>query len=249
MPFRILQPSFQSLYVETLVNGHPIGKATAFVGQANLGKAFLITNRHVVTGRNQDTGTPLHSGCGIPDTLRVHHNAHELGTFIQVDIPLLAGGPLWIEHPSLGEKADIVALAINEVPTIKLYPYFVKRDADGRLEPAHRVNVVGFPFGEKTAQSFAVWSTGFVASEPDIDHGGRPIFLIDCRTREGQSGSPVITSRLSQGYLSYDDGSTVGEFSPELLGVYSGRINPESDLGIVWKASAVVDLLIYASSI
>ena len=93
-----------------------------------------------------------------------------------------------------------------------------------------------------------MWSTGFVASEPDIDHGGRPIFLIDCRTREGQSGSPVIISRSSEGYLSYEDGSTVGEFIPQLLGVYSGRINPESDLGIVWKARAVVDLLIYAST-
>ena len=114
MPFRILQPSFQSLYVEMLANGHVISNATAFVGQANLGKAFLITNRHVVTGRHQDIGKPLHSGCGIPDTLRVHHNALELGVFIPVDIPLLAEEPLWIEHPLLGEKADIVALAKTE---------------------------------------------------------------------------------------------------------------------------------------
>lgn len=28
-----------------------------------------------------------------------------------------------------------------------------------------------------------------------------------------------------------------------LLGVYSGRINDQSDLGIVWKAKAVVDIL------
>lgn len=42
-----------------------------------------------------------------------------------------------------------------------------------------------------------------------------------------------------------DDGNTV--LSPEarerFLGIYSGRINPESDLGIVWKASAVAEIV------
>ena len=27
------------------------------------------------------------------------------------------------------------------------------------------------------------------------------------------------------------------------LGIYSGRINPESDLGIVWKARAIAELV------
>ena len=41
------------------------------------------------------------------------------------------------------------------------------------------------------------------------------------------------------------DGSSVTFQKPvfRFLGIYSGRINLESDLGIVWKASAIAELL------
>lgn len=249
MAYRVLQPSLQSLFVEVIANGHLIGSATAFVCRAPFGTDHLITNRHVVTGRNQETGVPLHCACAIPDTLRVYHNGPELGQFVPVEVPLLeTDTPLWTEHPSLGDQADLVALRIRSDERIRLYPYLVRHDAHLRIEPADRVSVVGFPFGERTAPSFAIWATGFVASEPDINHGGRPIFLIDCRTRKGQSGSPVILGRSNHGNLTHDDGSTTGHLLPELLGVYSGRINAESDLGIVWKASAIADLLLSATA-
>lgn len=247
--FRILQPSLQSLFVEVMANGYLISSATAFVCRAPVGTDHLITNRHVVTGRNQETGEPLHSTCAIPDTLRIYHNGPEFGQVVPIEVPLLeTDTPLWTEHPSLGDKADLVALRIRSDERIRLYPHRVRHDTHLRIEPADRVSVVGFPFGERTAPSFAVWATGFVASEPDIDHGGRPVFLIDCRTRRGQSGSPVILGRSSHGYLTYDDGSTMGQLIPQLLGVYSGRINAESDLGIVWKASAIADLLLSATA-
>lgn len=91
---------------------------------------------------------------------------------------------------------------------------------------------------------FGVWATGFLASEPDIDFNNLPIQLIDCRSRQGQSGSPVIAYR-SGGGVALKDGST-GMFSgpvERFIGIYSGRINAESDLGIVWKASAICDLI------
>jgi hypothetical protein len=42
-----------------------------------------------------------------------------------------------------------------------------------------------------------------------------------------------------------EDGSTAmfAGAVTKFLGVYSGRINAESDLGIVWKAQVVADLL------
>jgi hypothetical protein len=42
-----------------------------------------------------------------------------------------------------------------------------------------------------------------------------------------------------------EDGGTNMFAGPvwRFIGVYSGRINPESDLGIVWKASALADLI------
>ena len=42
-----------------------------------------------------------------------------------------------------------------------------------------------------------------------------------------------------------EDGSAAGgpEIRSRFLGVYSGRINAESDIGVVWKASAIAELL------
>ena len=90
----------------------------------------------------------------------------------------------------------------------------------------------------------AILATGFVASEIDFDQGGLPIFFIDCRARPGQSGSAVIAHR-NGGAVAMADGSTAlinGEMTA-LLGIYSGRVNEQSDLGIVWKSRAIKELV------
>lgn len=249
MSFRISQPSFQSLLVEIQVNGMLLSTATGVVVSTSSAKPFLITNRHVVTGRHQETDQLLSSTGAVPDLLRVSHNVvGALGSFEWVDVPLYDDGlPRWIEHPTLGAKADIVALPICASTTIVLYPYRAGYETDFSIEPSDRVSVVGFPFGEKTGQSFAVWATGFVASEPEIDHGGRPVFLVDCRARQGQSGSPVIFYRNGGGKFEHENGVQVVAPVLTFLGVYSGRINAESDLGTVWKSYAIAELVDHAS--
>jgi len=232
-----------------LANGLSISRGTAFVATSAAGKHFLLTNRHNVTGRHQETGALLSSKCAIPDTLRVWHNSSlGLGQFVPIDVPLLIDDkPTWIEHPVLGEAADFVAMPVIASPAIHLYPYTTSYLAHMNITPAQPISVVGFPFGERTGASFAVWATGFVATEPEMNHGGRPVFLIDCRSRQGQSGSPVIKHH-SQGTLLPDgDGNAIHSSVDWLLGIYSGRINPESDLGVVWKTYAIAELIDSAS--
>jgi hypothetical protein len=110
--------------------------------------------------------------------------------------------------------------------------------------PSEVVSVVGFPFGITGGGMFGVWATGFVATEPDIDHENLPVVLIDCRSRPGQSGSPVIAHR-SGGSVTMASGTTRIGGGPvtRLLGMYSGRIHPESDLGTVWKVRALHELV------
>jgi len=250
MSFRISQPSFQSLYIEAKTNGQTISRATAFVASSSTGANFLITNRHNVTGRHQETQQPLcKTTAGIPDALHVWHNSCVgLGEFKCLEVPLFDGiKPVWVEHPVLGPSADFVAIPIANCDGIKLYPYRPEYLVHMEIEPASRVSVVGFPFGERTGASFAIWATGFVASEPEINHGKRPVFLIDCRSRRGQSGSPVILYHNGGGLFTHENGAEVVTPVCRLLGIYSGRINEESDLGIVWKAYAIAELLDYAS--
>jgi V8-like Glu-specific endopeptidase len=251
MPFRVSRPSTQSLFVETCFGDQRLSTATAFVVRAINGENFLVTNRHVVTGRHQDNEVPLSATCAIPDRLIVHHNSrHALGEYHEV-VQMLEdhdGRALWIEHPSLRQDADFVAFRITPGSNTVMYPYEVQSSSHMEIEPAQTVSVVGFPFGERTGRSFAVWATGFVASEPEINQGGRPVFLIDCRSRGGQSGSPVIIQRNDGGATQDEMNNTAYEPTFTLLGIYSGRINTESDIGVVWKSYALAELLMYAVS-
>jgi hypothetical protein len=83
-----------------------------------------------------------------------------------------------------------------------------------------------------------------MASESFVNFRDLPVFLVDCRTRQGQSGSAVIAYR-SGGMVAMEDGSSAAFNGPvtKFLGIYSGRINSESDLGIVWKSSAILELV------
>ncbi len=109
---------------------------------------------------------------------------------------------------------------------------------------ARGLSIVGFPFGITGGGGLGIWVQGSVATEPTLDFNGLPCFLIDSRTRPGQSGSPVI-AYAAGGAVSMADGSTEIHGGPveEFLGAYSGRINDQSDLGFVWKSAAVQEIV------
>lgn len=89
-----------------------------------------------------------------------------------------------------------------------------------------------------------IWSRGTIATEPEIDYEGMPLFLIDSRTRPGQSGSPVLLYSAG-GMVPMQDGSSAmfGGAVTRLIGIYSGRVNSESDLGKAWKVNAIQDVV------
>jgi hypothetical protein len=250
VPFHISLPSVQSLFVEIKARGLLLGNGTGFVVESSSGRSFFVTNRHIVTGRHQLTDQPLDTKTGaVPDELVVWHNSTlGLGLFQQVSVPLQQDGQAtWVEHPTLGASADIVAIEVPATSDVRLLPYRTDALIHNRMHPSQRISVVGFPFGERTGQSFAVWATGFIASEPELNHGGKPVFLIDCRTREGQSGSPVIRHEEIGALFMLGDGANKTEAETELLGIYSGRINDKSDIGVVWKTYAIAELVLAAS--
>lgn len=241
----IALPSVQSVLIELTVGDQALATGTAFVCNSKRGPV-LITNWHNVAGRNPATKKPLSPTAAIPDAVKIVHNCTTaLGRWVVKTESLLTGGkPRWVEHPSLGDKADIVALPLTDLADVQLYPYEPSGGPAIAVNPAESVSVVGFPFGIQAGGSLAVWATGFVASEPDIDFNNLPLFLIDCRTRPGQSGSAVIAHR-NGGAVTMQDGSTTIFGGPvtKFLGIYSGRMNDQSDLGIVWKANAVADVV------
>ncbi len=240
--------SVKSLYLESMFNGQKLSNATGFITSTNSGH-FLITNRHVVTGRNQNTDKCLSRNAAIPNKLAIFHNKKDhLGQWVKHIEPLVDANDnkLWFEHPTLGKSADIVALKLTQHGDVEFIGYDLGvNDPKIAYQVTDKVSVVGFPFGIKTADGLAVWATGTIATEPEIDHENSPIFLIDCRSREGQSGSPVLAYRSASETVWLENNSMIANGQPmcRFLGIYCGRVNKDSDLGVVWKSKALIKLI------
>lgn len=243
---RIDKPSVQSVFVDAMVGDQQIGAATAFHVQ-HRGRTWFVTNWHVAAGRHPVTGQPRSRTGATPERLDVLMNEDRLGAWrtMSLDLYTDTGQAIWYEHPTAGRGVDVVAIHVPEAPDMRFYPYELAPTGDLLSARASEgLSVIGFPFGLTAGFGFGVWTKGWIASEPDIDYDDKPMFLIDGRTREGQSGSPVIAYHTGAGGAAMTSGATAfgGPFT-RLMGVYSGRVNEQSDLGRVWKVSALVDII------
>ncbi len=246
---QLARPSVQSLFIQTQHNGQPLASATGFIVQSRYGP-LLLTNRHVLTGRHQNTGEPLTpQGLAPTEVVIIHNRKDAVGQWLARMEPLF-DGPVkrWFEHPSLGDRMDVAALRLTSLQDVSVFPYDIAEPAAGSslmLGPTDPVSIIGFPFGHvEGGDMLPSWAAGFLASEPVQNFAGLPIQLVDCRSTSGQSGAPVIAFR-SGGEQLMEDGNWVSFDGPVMrfVGLYGGRVSANSDLGVVWKASAIRELV------
>jgi hypothetical protein len=245
----IARPSVASLFVQMqTASGVAIGSATAFLVQREQ-RTYLITNWHVVSGRRSDNGALISTTGALPGQLLVVHNvAGQLGTWRPTIETLYdaAGSPKWREHPVHRNRVDVIALELRQLVDIAVHAHDPwAAGPDLAIGVAQSVDIVGFPFGLTGGGSLAIWVRGSIATEPAFDYNELPRFLVDSRTRPGQSGSPVLIYSGGGGMFAMANGSTavMAGTIEKLLGVYSGRINDQSDLGFVWKPNVVRDII------
>lgn len=243
--------TFSAFQITLKFNEIDLATGTAFF--ASVGKrVLLVTNKHNVTGRNPETGKCLDKvHAAVPNTMSVlipittpkdtgficsYWRWYHIPLYIDNDIDK----PAWVEHPD--PLIDLVGFKFLP-PEITVRNLSLPADGtDLPMQVCNRVNVIGYPFGVST-DNFPIWSTGFIASEPSIDINNKPLMYIDSKTRQGQSGSPVVRV-FHPGETVHVNGTSYMAKKPQvfLLGIYSGRIHPESDIGIVWKKQAIIEL-------
>lgn len=247
-----MNPKLASLKIGLNFNGVALATGTAFLVQSRVGP-LLVTNRHNVTGRNQHDGQPLNRETGgVPNNISVRFPGVLPGQFVLRQEPLYEGGndpnvdiPRWREHPVLGATADVVIVPIDIPVMADRHSYVVEGELPISVDVAEPVSVIGYPNGLIGPGSQAIWATGFMASDINQDFNELPVFLVDCRTRRGQSGSPVIAYR-SGGMAIREGGGLAGYGNRPIwrfLGIYSGRLGDDTDIGYVWKASAVAAIV------
>lgn len=242
------RPSVASLLLVPMLGDKPLAQAATGFVVHDAGTYWLVTNWHVVSGRRTDDGQPLSQRTGAtPDRLRVAHNVNGQVAWVEHEYELLTphGEPRWVEHPVLRRRVDVVALRISPESGVQFYPYELDEEGDQLAAGmGEGLSIIGFPFGRTGGGRLAIWVKGWVATEPGVDFDGLPCFLVDSRTRPGQSGSPVIAfvaggaARMESGSTNFYDGPIT-----RFMGIYSGRISEESDLGVVWKRTTVAQVI------
>lgn len=219
-----------------------ISSGTAFAINASGGN-FLITNWHNVTGLHADTLNPLDKGGrSFPDFIRAWFHSSKFGNWIPKDIRLMNENrkPLYRQY-NPGNSIDVVAIPFEVDDRFSIYPIDLNlANTNLKIYPSKAVSIIGFPNNENAGGMFPIWKKGHIASEPEINYDGKPIFLVDATTRGGMSGSPVVI--LESGMVEMSNhGIAQGTFR-KFLGIYSGRIDRDSEIGRVWKPEVIMGL-------
>lgn len=183
---------------------------------------YLITNWHIVTGRNFFTRAVLDKvnartpswleiktstwvdDVGIeprrfgvsPKRLEIYGNSAAQTDRLWLEHPRLQCDVVAIRLPKPADEPDLMHNSVNLISTMKI-----------PVRPGGVAFVIGFPKNLSVGFGLPIWKSTFVASEPfyDVVLGGElhgfggmkggtryPAFFLDGYTREGMSGSPVF---------------------------------------------------------
>lgn len=244
--------TFQSLYIETFFNKQLISCGISFVIERNE-RYFLITNKHNVTGKNHE-GRCLSPTAAVPNLLKVyfrrkddHHSTIPKTISLYSEDDIDDQNALWINHPNQSQFIDVVCIHLEIYPDVDFYPVNIFEGIEFEKSETDIVSVVGYPFGLQGEHKSAIWSTGFIASNPAYNYENQDKFLIDCRSRKGQSGSPVYAyNQAGIAQRSGEHNLFFAEPTTKFMGIYSGRVNEESDLGFVWKRNVIEEIILEA---
>jgi hypothetical protein len=231
-------------------NSKEISRATGFFYNRK-GQDYLVTNWHVLSGRNAETGRSLdEEHLCIPNEIQFELHVNPIGTKLLTNkFPLFHDeNTNWFQHP-LGQKVDLACMRISNIAqSVVLYDATSKNSA---VPLTHEVGsdcfVVGFPLSHNATRDTVVWKRATVATEFELKFNSLPCFLIDATTSSGMSGSPVFLRQ--SGNVRYSNGNMeiFNGMATEFIGVYSGRYlakgGTELNLGYVWKRFLIDEMI------
>lgn len=249
--------SFTSYYVEIFFDDIILSRASCFFTKRGE-KRYLVSNWHVVSGKDADTLECLDKMAAVPNKLHVYlpEGTNEDGiifddSFIELDLYDADGQKVWYEMKKNGQMIDIAVIPFHN----KTEKFIL--DIEDAEEPfnesipltiAEEIYIIGFPF-RRIGGSLPIWKKASVASEPSVDLNGMPCYYADTATRSGMSGSPVVIYRKRPFVEAESMDGRFSQYITKFVGVYSGRIGANTDgkndaqLGRVWKAKMIDEII------
>ena len=246
--------SLSSFYCVQYSDSTPVGSATCFLTKQD-DQYYLVTNWHVATGRNPDSGALISSTGVLPNALHVFFPREtdegvDFGSYQKIPLFDVDGNPQWREKKVGRRYLDVVVIPVtlNSMFT----PYCIEDSEEPfnenpLVEITSSLYVLGFPFGRQWG-ALPIWKKASIASEPEYEaEEGFPYFFVDSASRSGMSGSPVVLFERRPITILEEKQGIMSHHFTKLIGVYSGRIgvNDVGDvqLGRVWKASVINELI------
>jgi len=226
--------------IEMFIRDTRLGSATGFFLRVpEVGKTYLITNRHVVIDEKE---------LRFPDRLRLllHLDRADLRRNAYYDVALYSDlekkQKQWSEvNPSI----DVVSIELSN-ETLKKFQInaFTPKDfapADTQLALGEPVAIIGYPTGfSDHVHNLPVARQGAVASAFPIPFKGQRHFLVDAILHPGTSGSPVIT-RPDATRLTTSGERVIGP-RVYLVGINSGSYGV-LNLNAVWFTNVIAEVV------
>lgn len=235
----------------------PLGHATGFFLKS--GDIWhLVSNWHVFSGRNCETGQPVNANGAVPNrcefcTLQIIGNSitHESHSFrLSQDDDDSA---LWFEHPDDGQDVDVGCLPLGNFNPVFMRDFLDPTGHDSTMwvDLGGDLFLPGYPLGIEAPFKMAIWKRASLATSTEFGYGVAKHVLVDTATREGMSGAPCLAIANWQYYsLDRQTGKMTLVNEPlrwRLLGVYSGRRMVDGDagaqLGIVWRENLIFEAM------
>lgn len=228
-----------------------------------------VTGRNSLTGKPLDTinlSVPNLMNLYLPRRTEVESNSSYLSWKGSIKFNLYEESngeytPNWFEHPNHENRVDIIAIPVNgTMETLKengiaIFPVNSNKLGleDFDIQTGMDAFLIGYPFGMGAGGNLPIWKRGSVASEHDVNIDGLPKYFIDtATTKTGMSGSAVFIKSngftMPKGKENIDD--MIMSQCYTFGGIYSGRSqlthsgsNIYPDLAIVWKESAIIEII------
>lgn len=169
---KIRYQSLVPVQIEVFAGHNSLGNATGFFID-NEGSNVLVTNWHVLAGRNTETGQPLHKSGAIPDTIniKIHSQAasksdENQAQFVIAKIKIVEDDKSkWLAHPE-GQKVDIGLVRVSSLPPETLVAHANSIEArSSDFGVGEDVFILGFPEGFPLRGELPIWKRGTIAAE------------------------------------------------------------------------------------
>lgn len=198
------------------------------------GSVYLLTARHVLTGRSPFDDSILSQHGFIPCRIMVYPTVRtgpEEWFRRVATVEVNHDFPNWVQDPEFDQlRTDIAAILIcsDNDATIRC----LNDDRDIFLDLYSLVgmecSVVGYPTPHFSGLMTPIWRRGSIASEPRLPLDGKPMFLLDAATSPGFSGSPVFRQHFGPLPVQQEDGSLTVSLDNvrriSFVGIYAGRL-------------------------